>query len=237
MRRGERTAGYKISYKIQLIKSCKTHTHTHGERHMVGCVLQLRKLPWKWAWQDFFCLLVPNVAWGLPVDAFRWRSQKVQLKAQQCAPQDIQVGRGSSTNHPPSHHSTIRSAGHKSNSSSFSSLSPIQRVMRIRITCLCALTEWHTWIGLVGGQWAETEGGGYPSPSHQHHHHHHCFSGFGSVISLPHTAFTDEPKCISLLTVVANLRWVFHSKQIAPARIKCAHTNCHRTCQKTQLWM
>lgn len=54
MRRGEQTAGYKISYKIQLIKSCKTHTHTHGERHMVGCVLQLRKLPWKWAWQDFF---------------------------------------------------------------------------------------------------------------------------------------------------------------------------------------
>lgn len=33
----------------------------------------------------------PGAAWGLPADAFRWRSEKVQLKAQQCAPQDIQA--------------------------------------------------------------------------------------------------------------------------------------------------
>lgn len=36
---------------------------------------------------------------------------------------------------------------------------PTQGVMRIRITCLCALTEWHTWIGLVDGGGRRGRGG------------------------------------------------------------------------------
>lgn len=142
---------------------------------------------------------------------------------------------GSSTNPPPSHHSSIRSAGHQSNSSFFSSLSPHpggyanSNYLPLRVDWVTYLNWFSRW---EVGESVKGEEGSIPS-----HHHHQCFSGFGSVISLPHTAFTDEPKCISLLTVVANLRWVFHSKQIAPARIKCAHTNCRRTCQKTQLWI
>jgi len=41
---------------------------------------------------------------GLPADAIRWRSEKVQLKAQQCAPQDIQVGKRTTNPSTPPHH-------------------------------------------------------------------------------------------------------------------------------------
>lgn len=142
-------------------------------------------------------------------------------------------GNGWAPTHQPAkspHHTTAPAAQQATKPSRLHPPSHIPRVMRIRITCLCALTEWHTWIGLVDvelekrGLKADLPHSPLPIPQ--------CCSGFESVISFPHTAFTDEPKCISLLTVVANLRWVFHSQQIAPARIKCAHTNRPRTCKK-----
>lgn len=192
-------------------------------------MLQLRKLPWKWAWLEFFWPGCPNVAWGLPVEAKKcnWKRNNAHHKTFKCGraathrPTDPATHQVTTT---PHHHQLSRPP----NQAGFIH-SLIPRVMRIRITCLCALTEWHTWIGLVDGEAAGSCHISQPTPSPPHSAS--GVVGFGSVISFPHTAFTDEPKCISLLTVVANLRWVFHSKQIAPVRIKCAHTNCPRTCK------
>lgn len=97
---------------------------------MVGCMLQLRKLPWKWAWQDFFWPGCPDRRLGTSCRCLALAQPKSAIESATMRTTRHSSGGGrctiSSTNHPPSHHSTISSAGHQSDSSRSSSscLSP-----------------------------------------------------------------------------------------------------------------
>lgn len=72
------------------------------------------KLPWKWAWLEFFWPGCPNIAWGLPAEAKKcnWMRNNAHHKTFKCGRQWV------STNPPTRqvttpHYSTSSSAGHQ----------------------------------------------------------------------------------------------------------------------------
>lgn len=73
-------------------------------------MLQLWKLPWKWAWLKFFWPGCPNVAWGLPAEAKKcnWKRNNAHHKTFKC-------GRWRWVASPPHRVTTISSAGHQTN--------------------------------------------------------------------------------------------------------------------------